>query len=75
MVYNERVTGTDMRVLRAKLGLTQARLADALGLSVSQIGQYERGVTGGDRRPVVIPRHIELACEALEARFARGEPL
>jgi transcriptional regulator with XRE-family HTH domain len=75
MVYNAGVTGIDMRVLRVRLGLTQAGLGAALGISVSQVGQYERGYTRGDRRPVTIPRVVELACEALEARHARGEPI
>ena len=69
------MTGEEMRRLRADLGgWSQQRLANELGMSLSRIADYERGYTrGANGRPVVIPRHIELACEALQARRERGE--
>ena len=47
----------------------------ALGISVGQLGDYERGYTRSrPRRPVVVPRLVELACEALLARWEREHP-
>jgi transcriptional regulator with XRE-family HTH domain len=68
------VTGTDMKVVRVRLGMTQRQLAEALGVSVSQIANYETGFTRGqERRPVEIPRAIELACQMLLVKRERGE--
>jgi len=61
------LTADDMRAVRQRLGMTQAQLAAALGLKTSSISNYE-----GGRGPYEIPRHIELACEALLARAAIG---
>lgn len=57
------MTGEDMRRLRAELGgWSQQRLASALGMSLSRIADYERGVTrGANPRPVAIPQVVELA--------------
>jgi len=62
-----------MREFREKLGWTQQRLATELGMSVSQIANYERGTVRSANRPVVIPKVVELALEALEARHQRDE--
>jgi len=69
------MTDEDMRRLRAELGgWSQQRLASALGMSLSRIADYERGVTrGANPRPVAIPQVVELACEALRVRHERGE--
>jgi transcriptional regulator with XRE-family HTH domain len=69
------MTGEDMRRLRGELGgWSQQRLASALGMSLSRIADYERGVTRGvNSRPVAIPQVVELACEALRVRYERGE--
>lgn len=61
-----------MREFRNRLGWSQQKLATELGMSVSQIANYERGTARGTDRPVVIPKVVELAMEALEARHARG---
>ncbi len=57
------MTADDMRALRKRLGMTQAQLADALGVDVSTISNYE-----GARGPYKIPRRAELAVKAV----ARG---
>ena len=65
------MTAEELRRLRADLGLTQQEMADALGISLSRLGDYERGrVRGKGRgdRSAVIPRYIELAVEALRVR-------
>lgn len=43
---------------RKRLGLTQARAADAIGMSATQIKNYEAG-------RAIIPLYVELACAAL----------
>ena len=67
------MTGSEMRELRTKLGWSQQRLATELGMSVSQIANYERGTVRSTGRQVAIPKVVELALEALEARHLRGE--
>jgi transcriptional regulator with XRE-family HTH domain len=64
-----RMTSDEMRQIRNELGWSQQRLAQELGMSLSRIADYERGVTRGARpRPVQIPRTVELAMEALRNR-------
>jgi transcriptional regulator with XRE-family HTH domain len=55
-----------LRAWRAYQGWTQQQLADALGISVSRIIDYERGTTRGRETPAKIPRYIALALVALE---------
>jgi transcriptional regulator with XRE-family HTH domain len=67
------MSGAEVREFRNKLGWSQQKLATELGMSVSRIVDYERGTARGTGRPVVIPKVVELALEALEARHARGD--
>ena len=61
------MTPAELIALRARLGLSQAALARALGMSRSQIMDYERGHDrSAEARPVAIPRVVELACAAIE---------
>jgi uncharacterized protein (TIGR02391 family) len=55
---------------RSHLRLTQRDAADLLGISVGTIELYERGTRRDDGRPVVVPKHIELACSALTLALA-----
>jgi len=50
---------------RKRLGLTQQQAAEALGLSIQALGNYERGQRYEDGREVKIPRPIDLACAAI----------
>lgn len=50
---------------RQALGMSKRAAADALGLSVPSIYNYEQGFRREDGRPVRIPRAIALACAAL----------
>jgi len=52
---------------RKKMNLTQQQAADALGLSIQALGNYERGTRYEDGRAVIIPRTVALACAAVEA--------
>jgi transcriptional regulator with XRE-family HTH domain len=66
------MTGMEMREIRERLGWSQQRLAQELGMSLSRIVDYERGSTRGvPQHPVVIPKVVELALEALSARVRR----
>lgn len=59
---------SDLRAYRKRLGVTQAQLADRLGVHRVSIGKWETGVWP-------LPPSIVLACEALLARHERGEPM
>lgn len=56
------MTPAEFRALRRRLGLTQAQLAAALGMSRDQILRYEAG-----RAP--IPRVVELAVRQISTDF------
>jgi transcriptional regulator with XRE-family HTH domain len=51
----------DLRRRRENLGLTQEQLARELDVTVLTVSRWERGV-------YPVPKHIELAVEALEKR-------
>lgn len=63
------MTGLDFRAWRKRLGLSQTAAAQALGLSVSRIIDYERGTTRGTEKPAPIPKHVALACLAIKHRL------
>src|SRR5688572_16761663 len=63
------MSGGEMRKLRQRLGLTQQEFADALEVNRLTILQYERGFRSSDRKAVLIPRIVEMACLALWARL------
>jgi transcriptional regulator with XRE-family HTH domain len=60
------VTGPDLKAWRGRLGYTQQAAAEALGISVSQLIDYETGRKRGTDRAAPIPRLVALACLALE---------
>jgi DNA-binding XRE family transcriptional regulator len=57
----------DFRAWRKRLGLSQVAAAAALGISESSVANYESGFRREDRRPVVIPKVVALACAAIGA--------
>jgi transcriptional regulator with XRE-family HTH domain len=59
--------GENLRKAREGLGLTQAQLAEELGIQPNTVARYERDL-------LVIPKAIELAIEALQTRNA-SKPL
>jgi transcriptional regulator with XRE-family HTH domain len=59
------VTGTELRAARERMGMTQVALAAALGISLSQLGNYERGTQRQSGQPCPIPRTVELAVQYL----------
>ena len=54
---------------RRQMGLTQAGAAEALGISVPTVENYERGTRRENGNPVVIPKPVALACTALYHRL------
>ena len=55
----------EFKAARQRLGLSQAKLAAALGMDWLQIMRYEHG-------RAVVPKVVALALEALERRAAEG---
>lgn len=53
------MTAQDLRDARARLGMTQQQLADALGITQSAVSQMESGVTRITRRTEVQVRALE----------------
>ena len=71
------MTPSSLTEWRARLGLTQAKAANALGISTRGYAIYERGYVdvsdgagGVERRWRPIPRHIALACAAIEREIS-----
>lgn len=61
---------------RSGLGFSRTRAAEALGLSFSQLTDYETGCTRGvNSRPVVIPKHVALACAAISRGLTEQDAL
>lgn len=66
------MTPTQFQSWRNHMRLSKTRAAAALGISWSSVDLYERGERrGGDRRAVVVPLSIELACAALALGITR----
>ena len=62
------MTPTELREARKRLGLTQVRLAEELGIAQVTVILYERGKRY-DGTPVKIPRAVELAMRYLDANL------
>ncbi len=61
------MTSDDFKIWRSTMGWTQKQAADALGISESSVLNYEAGQRREDRRQVIIPKRVALACAALLA--------
>ncbi|NUB07023.1 helix-turn-helix transcriptional regulator [Azospirillum sp. Vi22] len=59
------MTPQEFQKTREHLGLSQQKLADAIGISKSSVELYERGKRRDDGRPVEIPKTVALALAAL----------
>lgn len=57
------MTPSSLKDWRKRLGLTQARAAEAIGVSVAMYRWYETGVRDG--RAVEIPKPVAYACAAI----------
>lgn len=69
------MTAEELRDARRRLGMTQRQLANDLGISLSQFGNYERGRDRQSGRPCPIPRTVEMAVQYLlliQANTNRG---
>jgi transcriptional regulator with XRE-family HTH domain len=68
------MTAAELTALRECLGLSRAELARRLGISRSQLHNYERGRDRGTGRPCPIPLTVELACRALAGSLPAKDP-
>ena len=59
------MTAEQFIATRKLLGLSQKGLAQALGMSLSRIVDYELGYTRGRNNEAVIPRVVAIAVNAL----------
>lgn len=50
--------GTDLRTIRKELGWTLARMAEALAMSETYVGQMERGQKPIERRTALAARYL-----------------
>jgi len=63
------MTGDEMRLLRRKVGLSQAALGAEIGLSRESIGRMERGGEGVERRTELAVRYVaEVATSQIRTR-------
>ena len=62
-VYEDSMNGNDLATRRRALGLSQARMAQALGLKVDTLQNWEIG-----RRNLPFPTMLDLALQQLELR-------
>jgi transcriptional regulator with XRE-family HTH domain len=60
------MTGPELRAFRKRLGLTQAQFAETLGISASQLHNYEHERDRRTGEPCPVPKLVALACIALE---------
>ena len=68
------MTAAELTALREHAGLYRAELARRLGISRSQLHNYERGRDRGTGRPCPIPLTVELACRALAGSLPAKDP-
>jgi len=59
------MTGLDLRELRKRFGLTQAKFAAALGLSTGRLHDYEAGVDRTSKAPCPVPLLVQRAARDL----------
>jgi len=52
----------ELKKRRERLGLTQAQLAEILGVAETTVWRYEKGATA-------IPKYMDLVLQALEAKL------
>jgi transcriptional regulator with XRE-family HTH domain len=67
------MSAAEFRAWRKQLSLTQREAAAALGLSLSQVSDYESGLKRGTDRPAIIPRTVALACRAISGGLSIEE--
>ncbi|MES0385832.1 MAG: XRE family transcriptional regulator [Hyphomicrobium sp.] len=60
------MTSAQFKAWRLHMKLTKVKTADMLDISYSSVDAYELGYRrSGDRRAVVVPQTVALACAAL----------
>jgi transcriptional regulator with XRE-family HTH domain len=64
------VTPEALKAWRKSLGFPQRAAAEALGMSLANYQQLERGVSWTTGKPVTIDKRTALACAAIRAGLA-----
>jgi transcriptional regulator with XRE-family HTH domain len=59
------MTGSELRAARERLGMSQSALAALLEISLSRLGNYERGIHRQSGRSYPVPHMVELAVRYL----------
>lgn len=62
-------TGKAFRAWRERIGLTQVKAAEAIGVSERTVENYEKGKRSDTDRPVEVPKTVLLACSAVEHKL------
>jgi len=52
--------GDELKALRKGLGMTQAEMADAIGMTATSIGLMERGVAPIEKRTIQAARYLQV---------------
>lgn len=60
------MTNAEFLLWRQEMGWTRQQAADALGISLTAVRNYETGKRSGTGTDVTIPNPIALACMALK---------
>jgi transcriptional regulator with XRE-family HTH domain len=69
------MTPTEFLAFRRRLGWSLKTLAGQLGMHPSRLADFESGHSRGKvKKPVVIPKVVELACKWLEDEERRRRP-
>lgn len=68
------MTPDEFRAWRERIGWTQARTADALGVDPRTVREWEHGVGRVTGKPVSLPPMLGLACRWLERCEASERP-
>jgi DNA-binding transcriptional regulator YiaG len=59
------MTSLELRALRKRFGLTQAKFAAALGLSTGRLHNYEAGIDRTNKAPCPVPLLVQRAARDL----------
>ncbi|WP_428541988.1 helix-turn-helix domain-containing protein [Rhodopila sp.] len=62
------MTFQELMAWRKRHGFTQSQAASVLGISVSEVANYERDENGNKGKPDTIPKAIQRACDSFDRK-------